>query len=372
MRGVSLSAWAAGFLGIVECACVGGAPPECFGVDDCAAGQLCVEHRCSPDGGVAGDGGEFDGHAPVDGPRHTDDAPVVADVPDLRPAADGPPAADARASVDAADATPPQPADLGVDAAGAPEACNGVDDNGDGQIDEGNHLGEACVLGRGECLRAGENECGPAGGVICSAVPAEPQPELCDGLDNNCNGTIDEDDPARFCYPPGFDPTTIGVGLCHRGHGVCGPVGQAAACVGAVTPLPERCDGQDNDCDGAVDETFDVGLVCTADFGGGCMLPGHAACGADGAGVTCVADPAPPETCNNLDDNCDGRVDENVFLDCYDGPPDTEGVGICHGGHRPCKNGVFLACTDQDVPGPELPANGLDDNCDGQIDEPVP
>ena len=73
----------------------------------------------------------------------------------------------------------------------------------------------------------------------------------------------------------------------------------------------ERCDGVDNDCDGQVDDGFDVGAACTVGVGA-CAATGVQVCGADGTGLSCTAVAGTPsvETCNGLDDDCDGVVDD--------------------------------------------------------------
>jgi Putative metal-binding motif len=83
---------------------------------------------------------------------------------------------------------------------------------------------------------------------------------LCDGLDNNCNGTVDEGCPCelgsvRPCFvgPPGRAHT----GACGMGVQTCEPAAEFGAlgkCVGATAPSPEICDGLDNDCNGCSDD----------------------------------------------------------------------------------------------------------------------
>src|SRR5205814_9541634 len=104
------------------------------------------------------------------------------------------------------------------------EACNGVDDDCNGFIDEG----------------------GVCGGCV-------PQPEVCNGLDDNCNGTVDE----GLTRPCGSS-----VGVCTPGTQTCtgAPGGVWSTCTG-MTPTTEVCNGLDDDCDGVVDgETQNCGF----------------------------------------------------------------------------------------------------------------
>lgn len=87
-----------------------------------------------------------------------------------------------------------------------------------------------------------------------------PQAEICDGLDNNCNGTSDEGfeckaGDTRACYD-GLSGTA-GVGICRSGTQACNNCQWDATCQGQVLPQQERCDGKDDNCNNKVDEGCD-------------------------------------------------------------------------------------------------------------------
>ncbi len=79
--------------------------------------------------------------------------------------------------------------------------------------------------------------------------------------------------------------------------------------------------------------------------------------------------PGNPELCNGIDDNCDGIID-NFAESCYTGPAGTLGKGICKAGIRTCTNGAWSNCDGEVAPQTET-CNGIDDNCDGSVDEGV-
>jgi hypothetical protein len=302
------------------------------------------------------------------------------------------------------------------------ELCNGIDDDCDGSIDEGwskrlacdieddnpwivyndEDFFSTCVRGWRECREGGITECFDFIG---------PEPEVCDGFDNDCDGDVD--DMAGL----GGECGPTDVGECAFGHDSC--IEAEITCYGAVLPENEICDGLDNDCDGSMDE----GLVqeCSTNCGRGiehcsggqwincdapaatqeicdgldnncngavdedlecpCILGqtqvcrnnspmcgyGIQTCLEGGTWSECVGEVPQLELCNNYDDDCDLQIDENITRDCYMGPPETLGVAECVAGTESCFRGVWMQCLDQILPSDEV-CDGLDNDCDGLVD----
>ena len=126
-------------------------------------------------------------------------------------------------------------------------SCDGLDNDCDGQTDEmADNLGDACSVGVGACYAVGYYVCDaqdPYGGTVCSATPGDPSEEVCNGIDDDCDGQIDED----------LGTVTCGVGVCQRTINAC-ENGQEQVCDPFEGASAEVCDdGLDNDCDGYSD-----------------------------------------------------------------------------------------------------------------------
>lgn len=140
---------------------------------------------------------------------------------------------------------------------GNPERCDGKDQDCDNAVDEGFDVGVTCTAGSGSCVTNGSKVCAPdALSTVCDAVAGVGQFEQCNNLDDDCDGEVDED------YPLG-QTCTVGTGRC-KGTGIfiCAGDGSMACNAALGMPSAEECNGIDDDCDGAVDEDGACGNAC--------------------------------------------------------------------------------------------------------------
>lgn len=285
----------------------------CGGDEGCPAGSMAVGDRC-----IAVDAGE-PGDARVDG-----SSDMGAD-----DAGDG--------SVDGGGVMDDGGSDACV-ATGA-ETCNGVDDNCDGTIDEGfatmTHYADADGDTFGDDASEAMSCALPAGRVLvggdCEDTLATANPdgtEMCNGIDDNCDMTVDEGVTTLY-YPDG------------DGDGYANTIGKGTEMA-----------------------------ACSAPAGYAAMVGD---CNDSMAGVH----PGATETCNSIDDNCNGTVDEGFATMTHYADVDGDTWGDSATVQTTCATPLGRVtrggdCNDTVAtifPGRTETCNGVDDNCSGAVDE---
>ena len=192
----------------------------------------------------------------------------------------------------------------------ATEICNGLDDDCDTVADNGPPWGDttgmACDTGKLGVCGAGTNLC-KKGSELCQQN-VQKMAEVCNGLDDDCDGVVDNGTPGGGmpCTVPGQMPNTP----CATGSTTCTMGGQNT-CVQTYKPQVEVCDGIDNDCNGSIDDPVALnGLPCKSGLPGICA-PGKSLCtGGSGSCIPNITPGSAVETCNGLDDDCNGMVDD--------------------------------------------------------------
>ena len=262
------------------------------------------------------------------------------------------------------------------------KACDGKDNDCDGQTDT--------VTGSGQPLAASDiSACSKPG--VCSGAPAgtiaslcvagqftcsfkgvpgyEATETLCDGKDNDCDGTVDGPGLAKAAKSPcgNVGVCAADAALCEAGLWLCD-----YKKIAGYEAFEQSCDGKDNDCDGKTDESLDPAVNQCKSLG---------VCGF-GATVACSAGKAACDyshvlgyqestetVCDGLDNDCDGNTDEQEALDAA---KSGCAVGVCAGKAKATCTAAKWACDTTGVAGfeaQEATCDGKDNDCDGFVDE---
>ena len=222
--------------------------------------------------------------------------------------------------------------DCTADSRPLPEACNGLDDDCNGMVDDGLAAsGECYPSGMAGCVKIGNTyQCtgvckigmqtcvnGVVGG--CTGFTGPSTESCANPADENCDGTSDENCACTGTQPRSCYTGTAGTqdkGKCKAGTQTC-TNGTLGPCSGQTTPAAESCanEGADDDCDGTEDNIRDRGTPCVVPTNKGPCMLGTQQCQGNNANLVCVTPAGTTEVCNGVvDDDCDGKIDEGFDL----------------------------------------------------------
>ena len=291
----------------------------------------------------------------------------------------------------------------------ATEACNGVDDNCNGEVDEaGDELwyADADEDGYGDATISIDT-CDPEGSWVLDATDCDDEDasvnpgmdDICNLADDDCDGEVDEDPEFTWYMDNDGDGhgSTVEVDACSQPEGTSAISGDCDDADEAVNPdADEVCDGLDNDCDGTSDndDAIDAPSWYTDGDGDGygdtsntttsCTQPS----GLVGDGDDCddgdsAINPDATETCDGIDNDCSGTVDDDYASDAdtWYADSDGDGYGDADVTTTACSQPSGYVDDTQDCDdsnsainpdAEEVCTDGVDDDCDGTADDECP
>ncbi len=277
---------------------------------------------------------------------------------------------------------------------GSTEVCNRIDDDCDGRVDEGVSIAgfvDADRDGYGDATMP-TTACGSAVGFSANGTDCDDtrasvhpgQPEICDGIDNDCDPAtgIDQNAAAVTWYR---DADGDGFGTPNDTTTSCAPPAGYSLLgtdcddtVAARNPgTAELCNGIDDDCNGVADFVIAPGDTEDDDRDGipdaACHDPRASDC--DDRDPT--SGPGQTETCDGRDNDCDGRIDEDATSVAFYRDADGDGFGTTTAVTVACiapsgyarRGGDCDDASNTRFPGALEPCDGIDNDCDTAVDE---
>jgi hypothetical protein len=286
----------------------------------------------------------------------------------------------------------------------ATEVCNDIDDDCDGDIDEGvateTFYADEDGDGYGDGSMSVTACTAPVGYVSndgdCDDTDADINPdaeEVCNDIDDDCDGDIDEGvEPSTYYLDAdgdGFGNADISTVACSAPLGYVSDDSDCDDLDDMIYPdAIETCNDVDDDCDGDIDEEIDSEVYYTdadgdgfgdTELGAFCIAPANSSLiSGDCDDADAMVYPGAMEQCNEADDDCDGDIDEEVVFMDYFADLDDDGYGDAFlGNFCTVQDNASIFDGDCDDTNPAVNpdadelCNDLDDDCDGDTDEEV-
>ncbi|MEZ4321740.1 MAG: MopE-related protein [Myxococcota bacterium] len=255
----------------------------------------------------------------------------------------------------------------------AVDGCDGVDDDCDGAVDDDVAPGDAPLADLQANVCAGSVQVCTAGTWVEPDYGqlADYGTDTCDGLDNDCNGVADDAPGA----PPATLQDGVCAGAVQVCDGLGGWMDpDYAAYSAAYASTDDSCDGLDNDCNGIIDDALAT-IAPLADLQDGVCAGARKACDGSGGWMEpdyalYSADYAPTDDCDGLDNDCNGQLDD---VDLLLAPDADLQDGVCAGQRKVCgstgwEEPDYTQIADYE-PSAEASCDGLDNDCDGTPDD---